>query len=35
LDTIAIPKSVEEAIKDHNWKKAMMEEMNALERNHA
>lgn len=33
LDSIVIPKSVEEALKDPNWKEAMLEEMRALHKN--
>jgi len=33
LNTIVIPKSVDEALKDHKWKLAMQEEMKALEKN--
>jgi len=34
LDAIVIPKSVEEAMKDQNWKETMLEEMRALNKNH-
>ena len=33
LSSIKIPKSVQEALSDENWKKAMLEEMNALKKN--
>ena len=33
LDSIVIPKSVEEALKDPNWKEAMLEEMRAWHKN--
>jgi len=33
LDSIVIPKSIEEALKDQNWKQVMQEEMNALNKN--
>lgn len=33
LDTIVILKSVDEALKDQNWKQAMLEEMKALNKN--
>ena len=33
LSSIEIPKTVEDALKDRNWTKAMEEEMSALERN--
>ena len=33
LDSIVIPKTVEEALRDQNWKQAMMEEMKALKKN--
>lgn len=33
LDASVIPKSVEEALKDPNWKEAMVEEMRALKKN--
>jgi hypothetical protein len=34
LSTVSIPSSVQEALADPNWKKAMNEEMGALQRNH-
>ena len=33
LDSIVIPKTVNEALKDQNWTQAMREEMRALEKN--
>lgn len=33
LDTIIIPKLVDEALKDQNWKQVMLEEMRALNKN--
>ena len=33
LSTVSIPKNVQEALNDPDWKKAMNEEMEALQRN--
>ena len=34
MDSIEIPKSIDEALKDKNCRQAMLEEMRALKKNH-